>query len=71
MAGVPYMDPSIFAAMELREGDVFVSTGCKQGTTWSCCIMQREEKGGEKGGERARNKLFINDYMRHCATITV
>lgn len=37
--GAPYIDPSIFAKMELREGDVFVSTGAKQGTTWTMCIF--------------------------------
>jgi hypothetical protein len=32
------VDSSIFEKMELREGDVFVSSGVKQGTTWTCCI---------------------------------
>jgi len=35
------MDPKIFEKMELREGDVFISTGAKQGTTWNCYIVQQ------------------------------
>eukprot|EP00026_Physarum_polycephalum_P013759 Phypoly_transcript_14199.p1 GENE.Phypoly_transcript_14199~~Phypoly_transcript_14199.p1 ORF type:complete len:287 (+),score=38.05 Phypoly_transcript_14199:120-980(+) len=35
------MDVKIFEEMELREGDVFISTGIKQGTTWNCYIVQQ------------------------------
>ena len=39
----PFIDFSVLKEMTMREGDVFISTGAKQGTTWTCCILSVEE----------------------------
>ena len=41
MAFPPYFDTTVFERFELREGDVFVSTTGKSGTTWCCNIVHQ------------------------------
>ena len=58
----PFIDFSVLKEMTMREGDVFISTGAKQGTTWTSCILSVDEerrrgrRGGEKGDEGGRSQ---------------
>ena len=51
---IPFTDFSVLKEMTMREGDVFISTGAKQGTTWTSCILSVDEERG--GGEEERKK---------------
>ena len=56
----PFIDFSVLKEMTMREGDVFISTGAKQGTTWTSCIPlveQERRRGGKE--ERRRGEEVI------------
>ena len=49
----PFIDFSVLKEMTMREGDVFISTGAKQGTTWTSCIPLVEQER-RRGGKEER-----------------